>query len=252
MIVATSLGVVAAVAFGSVRANWLPPAVAQLIVCFFAAGYWMNGVFVAGTALVGRLFGCRIEKVVVGVPPDAVTLKVNRLTFRLSALPISGFVSWADDLLDTDGDRSRGRYFKNLPLLLRGVIVLSGPASVLLISAAATRDPSVLNVFVAWRDLWHVLIHAETGVLGWLLSDLQVNGFVHAVAKSAAVVAAINLLPIPVLNGGHLLFYILEMVRGQPLPPTLQDWSYRFGLVILLGAFFLLLWRLTVEAMALH
>ena len=45
----------------------------------------------------------------------------------------------------------------------------------------------------------------------------------------------INLLPIPVLDGGHLMYYIFELVRGKPIPEAVQDLGYRIGLVMVLS-----------------
>jgi regulator of sigma E protease len=45
----------------------------------------------------------------------------------------------------------------------------------------------------------------------------------------------INLLPIPLLDGGHLLFYAVEAVRRKPLGPEAQEWAFRTGLAALLA-----------------
>lgn len=45
----------------------------------------------------------------------------------------------------------------------------------------------------------------------------------------------INLLPIPMLDGGHLLFYAIEGVRRKPLRPEAQEWAFRAGLFALLA-----------------
>lgn len=45
----------------------------------------------------------------------------------------------------------------------------------------------------------------------------------------------INLLPIPMLDGGHLLFYAIEAVRRRPLKPQAQEWAFRTGLAALLA-----------------
>jgi regulator of sigma E protease len=45
----------------------------------------------------------------------------------------------------------------------------------------------------------------------------------------------INLLPIPMLDGGHLLFYAIEGVRRKPLRPEAQEWAFRTGLFMLLA-----------------
>lgn len=39
----------------------------------------------------------------------------------------------------------------------------------------------------------------------------------------------INLLPLPMLDGGHLVFYAYEAIRRRPAPPEAQEWAFRFG-----------------------
>jgi regulator of sigma E protease len=43
-------------------------------------------------------------------------------------------------------------------------------------------------------------------------------------------IGLINLFPVPMLDGGHLVFYAIEAVRGKPLGQTAQEWGYRIGL----------------------
>lgn len=45
----------------------------------------------------------------------------------------------------------------------------------------------------------------------------------------------INLLPIPLLDGGHLLFYGVEAVRRRPVNPQVTEWAFRSGLAVLLA-----------------
>jgi regulator of sigma E protease len=66
---------------------------------------------------------------------------------------------------------------------------------------------------------------ASLGILAylWLVAVISINlGF-------------INLLPIPMLDGGHLLFYAIEAVRRRPLQPQAQEWAFRTGLAALLA-----------------
>jgi regulator of sigma E protease len=46
---------------------------------------------------------------------------------------------------------------------------------------------------------------------------------------------ALNLLPIPVLDGGHLVFYYFEALVGRPLPERVQLVGYQMGLVLVLS-----------------
>lgn len=47
--------------------------------------------------------------------------------------------------------------------------------------------------------------------------------------------AVLNLLPIPVLDGGHLLYYLIELVRGKPLSEQTQIIGFNIGFIIMLG-----------------
>jgi regulator of sigma E protease len=55
--------------------------------------------------------------------------------------------------------------------------------------------------------------------------------------------ALINLFPIPVLDGGHLMFYAAEAIRGRPLPPRAQEYGFRAGLALILALFVLATWN---------
>ncbi len=55
--------------------------------------------------------------------------------------------------------------------------------------------------------------------------------------------ALINLFPIPVLDGGHLMFYAAEAIRGRPLPARAQEYGFRAGLALLLALFVLATWN---------
>jgi len=48
-------------------------------------------------------------------------------------------------------------------------------------------------------------------------------------------VGLINLFPIPLLDGGHLMFYAIEAVRGRPLTERVQEIGFRIGLAVVLG-----------------
>ena len=53
----------------------------------------------------------------------------------------------------------------------------------------------------------------------------------------------LNLLPIPVLDGGHLLFYFAELLSGRPVPEKIQALGYQVGLFLVLGIMFLALYN---------
>ena len=53
----------------------------------------------------------------------------------------------------------------------------------------------------------------------------------------------LNLLPVPVLDGGHLLFYAYEAVARRPLPAGVQEAGYRVGLALLAGLMLFATWN---------
>ena len=59
--------------------------------------------------------------------------------------------------------------------------------------------------------------------------------FVQLLALFSINLGFINLLPVPVLDGGHLLFYAVEAVRRRPVSVQAQEWAFRGGLALLLA-----------------
>ena len=59
-------------------------------------------------------------------------------------------------------------------------------------------------------------------------------GFLTFMALISINLGFINLLPIPMLDGGHLLFYGIEALQRRPVSPQVQDWAYRSGLALLM------------------
>ncbi|MFC3338985.1 RIP metalloprotease RseP [Paracandidimonas soli] len=57
-------------------------------------------------------------------------------------------------------------------------------------------------------------------------------GFLALISVSIGV---LNLLPIPMLDGGHLMYYLLEILRGKPVPDAWMEYGQRLGIVLLAG-----------------
>ncbi|WP_313741386.1 RIP metalloprotease RseP [Pseudomonas sp.] len=65
--------------------------------------------------------------------------------------------------------------------------------------------------------------------------------FLNFLAYLSISLGVLNLLPIPVLDGGHLLFYLIEWVRGRPLPDRVQGWGIQIGISLVIGVMLLAL-----------
>jgi regulator of sigma E protease len=99
-----------------------------------------------------------------------------------------------------------GFTFKSMGRMLQGLISpanLSGPIAIAQVAAST----------------------AEAGWVAWL-------GFVALLSVS---LGALNLLPIPVLDGGHLMFYSVEALMGKPLPERVQMAGVQIGLVLVMS-----------------
>jgi regulator of sigma E protease len=75
------------------------------------------------------------------------------------------------------------------------------------------------------------------------LGELALSLLQWAAILSVAV-GIVNLLPIPLLDGGHLLFYAIEAVRGgKPLPLIAQEWAFRAGALVMVSLFLFATWN---------
>ena len=88
--------------------------------------------------------------------------------------------------------------------------------------------------------------------LGGPLRVAQISGEVAEVGFLALVnlaallsvsIGLLNLMPIPMLDGGHLVFYAAEAVRGRPLSERAQDIGFRIGLAIVLALMIVSTWN---------
>ncbi|HCQ70874.1 MAG TPA: RIP metalloprotease RseP, partial [Rhodospirillaceae bacterium] len=68
--------------------------------------------------------------------------------------------------------------------------------------------------------------------IGALAGDIAQKGFIALIMFSALLsvnLGLLNLFPIPVLDGGHLVFYAIEAASGKPVSEKAQDIAFRFG-----------------------
>lgn len=75
------------------------------------------------------------------------------------------------------------------------------------------------------------VIQMGIGPLLWFIAVLSVN------------LGLINLFPVPVLDGGHLLFYAAEAIRGKPLGQRAQEYGFRVGLALVLTLMVFATWN---------
>jgi regulator of sigma E protease len=64
------------------------------------------------------------------------------------------------------------------------------------------------------------------------VATLGIVALINLAALLSLNIGIFNLLPVPVLDGGHLLYYVIEAVRGRPLSQRAQEIGYRVGFAI--------------------
>ena len=127
--------------------------------------------------------------------------------------------------------------------------ILSAKPVVVPVSLLEAPGVAVKRVSQIVRTMVDTLGQVITGrravkELGGPLKIAQVSGeqitrgpedFILFVALISINLGFINLLPVPMLDGGHLLFYAIEAVRRKPVGVVAQEWAFRSGLLMLLG-----------------
>ena len=118
-----------------------------------------------------------------------------------------------------------------------------GPAATLAAGLTATWGVVVATL----AGLWQVISgQASSGDLGGPLRIAQMSGEVAAQGLASLIgfiailsvnLGLLNLFPIPVLDGGHLMFYAAEAVRGRPLPARALDYGFRAGFAVIVALF---------------
>ena len=88
---------------------------------------------------------------------------------------------------------------------------------------------------------------ADTSQLGGPIRIAKVTGqvaeygiipFISIMAYISISLGLINLFPIPMLDGGHLMFYLIEKILGRPLNQKIQEGFFRIGLFLLFSLMF--------------
>ena len=75
----------------------------------------------------------------------------------------------------------------------------------------------------------------RTAEVAGKMAEIGVNALLEVIAIMSISIGLMNLLPVPVLDGGHLVFYAIEALRGRPLSERTQEFGFRIGLIAIVA-----------------
>lgn len=181
--------------------------------------------------------------------PEAALIEIeNRLdtTFIISMkrgdgtqnLTISPVSSMNQHLGTAASVAEEALYLSNLPAKTYS------PHTVMTAIQAAINETYVMTRS-SLEALWQMVIGVRSATelggiirIGAIAGDMAQQGLVPLILLMALLsinLGFINLLPIPMLDGGHLLFYFFEAILGRPVPEQFQEYAFRAGFVFLIG-----------------
>jgi regulator of sigma E protease len=119
-------------------------------------------------------------------------------------------------------------------------VVRYGPIQSVAAAVTKTWDMSVLTLRVLGKlvvgeaDLRNISGPITIAQYAGLSASLGVEKFLSFLAVVSISLGILNLLPIPVLDGGHLFYYVIEAVKGSPLSEAAEAIGQRIGLALLM------------------
>lgn len=128
-------------------------------------------------------------------------------------------------------------------------VIRHGPLTAIWQATKSTYDYSVVTLKSVGQFIAGTRSTKElAGPLGIakMSGDMASGGLVPVVWFMAVLsinLGLINLFPIPVLDGGHLMFYTYEWVRGRPLGARAQEYGFRLGLGLVLLLMIFVTWN---------
>ena len=145
---------------------------------------------------------------------------------------------------DIQKDRFDNEYRMGMLGIGAGGDVIKQPIPIYKAPVAAIRQTSDILRFMTDSIGQIITGRRSVSELGGPLKIAQVSGeqlalgpeaFIFFIALISINLGFINLLPVPMLDGGHLLFYGIEAVRRKPASPKMQEWAFRSGLALVLA-----------------
>ncbi|CDP54264.1 Membrane-associated zinc metalloprotease [Devosia sp. DBB001] len=156
-----------------------------------------------------------VEKTIVAVPEAAETTDRFGKTHRIGRLGVSRDVENADVTLYRPGPvEAVGMTFEEIRFIVDRTVAFIG------------------DFFVGRGDREQLGGPVKVAQVSGEVATLGFAAFVNLIAMISLNIGIFNLLPVPMLDGGHLVYYLIEAVRGRPLSQRVQEVGFRIGLAL--------------------
>ncbi len=181
-----------------------------------------------------------IIKTYPGKPLEFTVVRNNGETLNILATP--------EAVKDAQGNEV-GRIGAVFGVELPKTTVSYGPLRSLYEGAKKTWDTAVFSLEMLWKMLTgEVSVKNLSGPVtiadyAGQTARLGIEPFISFLALVSISLGILNLLPIPMLDGGHLMYYSVEMIKGKPVSEKFQAVAQRVGIAALCGLTFLALFN---------
>ena len=175
-----------------------------------------------------------VQKIVVGEPGKQTTVKIRRAGQEMS-LPVT---------IGQIASKAPAKPIGQLGIEFATASGSPQPFNEAIVNAGKATWMTTVQTL---DGLWQILSGQHTAKdLGGPLRIAQLSGQVaqNGVANLLSFMALlsvnlglINLFPVPILDGGRLVFYALEAIRGRPVPKKVQEVGFQAGFALLAGLF---------------
>jgi len=187
----------------------------------------------------------QVQRIVQLAPgkPLALTLKRGDTELTVTTVPESV------EIVDRFGNTQRIGRLGISRTSADMVLVRYDPATALWRAGKETVSLSANILDALWQMINGTRSTKELGgpgTIAQMAGDVAQLGFVNFVMFSVLLsinLGLINLFPVPMLDGGHLLFYAIEGLRGRPIGERAQDYGFRIGLALVVSLMLFATWN---------
>jgi regulator of sigma E protease len=189
----------------------------------------------------------QLQKAIKGSGGKTLTFTVKR---KNGAATLYATPRWID-ITDIYGSKAKLFGIGVSPALDPSALTMVRLGPVQAVGAAGVQTWQIVDTTLTY--MWRIVSgRSDTTQLSGPIGIARISkkvaseGFLNLLGLAALIsvsIGLINLFPIPILDGGHLLYYGCEAVLGRPLGAKAQEMGFRLGLALVLGLFVLATWN---------